>query len=216
MPWYRKNAINFTENTTKIIYELVFMCPCEILHKTKNPEHAINERTPSYITTYEQVSQQEKTFRRRGIVSSLLTTILAQIRKPIAQNKAFEMLLSDGSVEHTVAEIIRTSDLSDPYFDLIVFKKRSDMSDTSALYYYIRNAFAHGAFSIENYQGEIIYMLESKKDTDIKAQMRLKESTLLDIAALVNMSPNDIRALQRRRPDKSKSTKKHKVLEPAL
>ena len=48
------------------------------------------------------------------------------------------------------------------------------MSDAEVVFYYIRNAFAHGDIEVIG-GGDRIYKLESKKKNDIKAQMILKE-----------------------------------------
>ena len=41
-------------------------------------------------------------------------------------------------------EIAKNTTLSDPDYEIMVYKKRSDMSQAEAIFYYIRNAFAHG------------------------------------------------------------------------
>lgn len=59
------------------------------------------------------------------------------------------MIDSFESVEATVSSIMSMAALRDPYYEMIVFQKRTDMTETEALYYHIRNAFAHGAFEPE-------------------------------------------------------------------
>jgi len=71
------------------------------------------------------------------------------------------------------------------------------MSDAEAIYYYIRNAFAHGSFEVAEQAGRRIYLIESSKDGIIKARMRLREETLLHYIELANMTPAEIKALQK-------------------
>ena len=81
----------------------------------------------------------------------------------------------------------------------MVYQHRSDMSDAEAIYYYIRNAFAHGSFEVKSSKGERCYLLQSDKDSKVKAQMQLKESTLLRLLELSQMSANDLREKQRKK-----------------
>ena len=70
------------------------------------------------------------------------------------------------------------------------------MSDAEVIYYYIRNAFAHGSFEVTS---DRVYKLESKKKESVKAQMMLKETTLLKIADLSRKNRKQIEALQKKK-----------------
>ena len=86
---------------------------------------------------------------------------------------------------------------------MIVIAERSDMSLTSSIFYYIRNAFAHGSFMVD---GDV-YSFESSKDGTIKAAIRLREKTLLKWIQDISVSPERLKkALQSER----KTTKKAK------
>ena len=71
------------------------------------------------------------------------------------------------------------------------------MSDPEAFYYYIRNAFAHGSFEVIPTNNGNVYLLESSKDGAVKAQMRLKETSLIEYIRLANLTATEIKALQR-------------------
>lgn len=60
----------------------------------------------------------------------------------------------------------------------------------------IRNAFAHGSFSVENVDGQHIYCLESAKDGSLRARMRLREETLLEWMKLIEMPVGDAKTYQ--------------------
>ena len=96
--------------------------------------------------------------------------------------------------------------MSDTNFELVVFQKRTDMSDTEAFYYYIRNAFAHGSFEIINTDSGKIYKLEleSGKDDSVKAQMRLKESSLKRYIDYSMLSASEVKALQKSTSSRTK------------
>ena len=71
------------------------------------------------------------------------------------------------------------------------------MTDLETLYYYIRNAFAHGAFEVINTKEGRVYKLESAKNGIVKAQMRLKESTLNTYVNYSLFKAADAKALQK-------------------
>ncbi len=178
--WSIKSKIPITDkNFQTIITALVFNCPSSI---NKQP-----------------VSARKTSFTRRGVIKHYLTTILAQIRHPLAQNNAYHPVEDSSiAIAERTQQIIKNSPLSDSNFDLIVFNKRNDMPDTEAIFYYIRNAFAHGSFEVISIRGgSRIYFLESKKNETIKALMRLKESTLLHYVKLSELSVTEIVALRK-------------------
>ena len=63
--------------------------------------------------------------------------------------------------------------------EMIFFLEREDMGDMYAIYYGIRNAFAHASFSVVKQQSEMVYYLQSAKEGVTKSAMRLRERTLL-------------------------------------
>ena len=142
------------------------------------------------------VSAGSKSFRARGISKSLLTTILATIRRPLVKQGSYAALATSESIEKHVKQIQSNARMSDPQYDLIVYHIRTDMSEPESIYYYIRNAFAHGAFDVTDNNGLKVYHLEGKKDETIHAQMRLKEKTLEKYIKLAKMKPEDIKALR--------------------
>lgn len=89
--------------------------------------------------------------------------------------------------------------MKDENFDLIVFRERSDMSDPEAIYYYIRNAFAHSSFEVRSTQHGNVYLLESAKKRNVNARMRLNETAMIELVRIMDLTSGDLRALQRRR-----------------
>ena len=181
----------------EIVCGLVFNCPSSTVFKERI---GVNERgTPKYKYTYKPVSAREVSFRNRGIDNRLFETILAQIRRPLNNKKTYALIDKTESVELTVHTIDSSVPLKDQYYELIVFQKRPDMSNAEALYYYLRNAFAHGSFEVVPTDNGNVYLLESSKDGNVKAQMRLKENSLLEYIRIANLTAGEIRRLQRRR-----------------
>ena len=197
MPWVNIHRSIPTDNRIfrDIICGLVFNCPSSTERKEKIGVYE-NGNT-KYKSTYKPVSAREVSFRERGINSGLFATIMAQVRRPLNKEKTYALIQSSESVETTVNSIMGTTSLSDPYYEIVVFQKRSDMSDPEAFYYYIRNAFAHGSFEVIPTNNVNVYLLESSKDGAVKAQMRLKETSLIEYIRLANLTATEIKALQR-------------------
>lgn len=152
------------------------------------------------------VSRRGTTFRDRGICGSLLTTLLRQIKGPLERNGVYEKLpASDTSVKETFDRRIRESSLSDERFDAIVFCARGDMSDIETLYYYIRNAFAHGSVNVESGRNGRVYYFESAQKGLTKCRMRLKEKTLEDLALLTECTKQDVTGMRKGREKRKRA-----------
>lgn len=165
---------------------MAFVIGCPSTHK----EGGGRSKRPA---TYSPVSRRGTTFRAREIRGSLLTTLLRQIKGPLERNGVYEKLpASDASVEETFDRKVRESSLSDERFDAIVFCARGDMSDIEALYYYIRNAFAHGSVNVESGRHGRVYYFESAQKGVTKCRMRLKEETLERFASLAECTKQGV------------------------
>ena len=176
MVWINNNAIPKDLTFLEIISSLVINCPsCE---RKKVLCGKTAEGKKKYKTEYKPISMRNSTFRSRGINKSMFTTILSQIKIPLENNGTYALLRKEESVEEKVNSIISNVHLGDPYYDLVVYQHKSEMTDLETFYYYIRNAFAHGAFEVINTKGGRVYKLESARNGNVKAWMRLKEKTL--------------------------------------
>ena len=167
---YKNEKFNF------IIAELVFKCPTSI---KKGKE-------------YTNVSKRSCTFRDRKISHGLLNTLLSEIRKPLMKNGTYIIALKDDEIETKYKEFNEKVSIKDPNYEIIIYKERNDMSKAETIYYYIRNAFAHGDFEIITVDDSRVYKLESESKGDKKAWIRLKEKTLLRYIELSNLSPQKI------------------------
>ena len=191
MTWWKKDSKIPYENSNfvKLINCFVFECPASIRQPRKENKKNI----------YKPVSRRGLSFKERGIESSLLRTILSKISKPIISNNAYASLSVNINLETEIEYIMRDNKLSDKSFDLIVFHKRHDMPDTEAIYYYIRNAFAHGSFEVKRMKGGFVYYIESSKNDVVRDSMRLQERTLLYYVELAKMSAREIKDIQKKK-----------------
>lgn len=133
-------------------------------------------------TKKERISVRGKTFSERKITDKKLRSLFDEIKKTIEH---VECIKSDGDVEKKVKEIETNNKYKDSLFQLVVFRKNSQLGQTKTIFYTIRNALAHGAFSVKPTKKETVYLFENKYHNEIKAQFRLKESTLIKWIDLV-------------------------------
>lgn len=181
------------ENFQKILEFYLFECPCEISKYIKKEKR----------TTYKPVSTRGVALQQRGWIGGHLNSLLAQMKNTNSKQLTFQHFPAADDILSHAKSIEKNSLLADTEFEMIVMAERSDMPLTGAIFYYIRNALAHGSFSYKNH----IYYFESFKDGKTKATIRLREKTLLEWIKDISLSPTELKQALK---DKSKK-KRHKV-----
>lgn len=126
-----------------------------------------------------KVSNRAKSFEEYKIRDTGLTKLLNLMKKDFIAG-TYRILKSEEDVEKVRIQLEKSSGLKDDYYEFIILKEDREIGKTRSIYYAIRNAFAHGSFSIKNTAKDRIYYFESSKDGKIKSQIRLKEKTLLN------------------------------------
>ena len=91
-------------------------------------------------------------------------------------------------IEATLDELNRL-DSFDGSFEFAVYTIKSGLNKTEALFYFIRNSFAHGGFKTSKYKGELYYVFENKQGSQIKGRAVIKESTLLQWIMVIKDGP---------------------------
>ena len=182
--WWNKGAsIPFnSQSFQKIIDFFLFNCPSEIEKGSKKLG----------TKTYKKVSQRATTLRAQGWTGGSLNTLLASMKHTTSGHLEYRVFETNRDIRCEVNMIEKTVSLTDSNFEMIVMSERTDMNKTSAIFYYIRNAFAHGSFSVISDSGRTIYYLESAKDSTIKARLRLREDTLMKWIKDFALSPKEL------------------------
>ena len=80
-------------------------------------------------------------------------------------------------------------DTFDGSFEFAVHSVKSGLNKTEALFYFIRNSFAHGGFKTSKYKGELYYIFENKQGNQIKGRAVIRESTLLHWIKVIKAGP---------------------------
>ena len=157
-----------------------------------------------------KVSQRAKSLEKIGWTAHKLLTLLANMKSSATKtlkNNYFKSDKADFNVEETMSKCEQSSSYNDKHFEVMVFVVNSELGETRTIFYYIRNAFAHGAFSVCEDDKNPVYYLESAKDGKIKGQFRLKETTLLEWIRLSTSTPDKLKMRTKKSKNKKKAIK---------
>ena len=165
--WKNGNKIPFDNiNFQTILRFYLFECPVtteSVKKKKKIKKH---------------VSARGIPLERQGWSGNALNTLLAAMKRNASSSLKYMVVAPSSDVGTVVRNEEALSTQSDPNFELLVFKENSSLGKTKSIFYMIRNAFAHGSFSIVETNNGTIYYFQSEKDGETKSQIRLKEKTL--------------------------------------
>ena len=149
-------------------------------------------KCPVVFKNGQRVAHRGFDFKAKGWNSNLIKTFLCEIKKNCGHPLYYKCCKSNESVEDVMPQ-------ADTNLEAIVYKENCNLYKTQSIFYAIRNAFAHSSFSVVNNGSYKIYYLESSKDGIIKAQIRLKETTLLHWIDIFNGSYSVFKKKNRKR-----------------
>ena len=153
-------------NFQKIICFYLFECPA----RTYRPLGKNSIGAPEY--SFSKVSRKGKTLAERGIEGAKVNTLRAAMIRVAGEDFVFK------------AGKELTSPTSEEYVLII----RSEFK-TEGIFYFIRNALAHGEFAVKDGW----YYFENHNKEKLKGIARIRESTLLRWIDLLNMSIEEIK-----------------------
>lgn len=159
----------------KIICFYLFECPARSVHtenKKTGEGRTADQPHPSKRFFYGRISKMGRTFEERGIVGGKLNTLRSAMVRSAGTN--FEFL--------TGSELLGSE--KEEYISLV----RTDFK-TEGIFSFIRNAFAHGEFSVSDGW----YSLENHNKGKLMGKALLREETLLNWIDIVNMPLEEMR-----------------------
>ena len=167
MEWWEKGKYPLhagKSNFLKIVDFYLFNCPVYKKSQTS------------------RVSVRGQTFEERHITGKKLTTLLKNIKNSV---EVYELVDKQNEVAESLETELKNLKCKAGAIQLMFFYENTDLGQTKTIFDSIRNALAHGAFSVKRQKKENYYYFENKYNSKIKAQFKIKESTLLDWIKLV-------------------------------
>ena len=159
---YSKTII-WSENFQKIVEFYLFECPVE------------------------EVSSRATTFAEKGWKGHYFTTLKARMLNVASKDlkkRYYPCKKEELESRFTEMEKLKKGE------EYCVFLKHDEKRVMESLYKAIRNAFAHGSFKAGKDKGKTIYYF-SNFEGYCKAQIQLKESTLLEWIEVFNSDPEE-------------------------
>ena len=129
-------------------------------------------------TPVPNTSQKGVPFKELGWMGGSFNTLHAKMRENSGFPNEHWLDTTAKEVEGKLGELNRLNGY-DCSFEFAVHTVKSGFNKTEALFYFIRNAFAHGGFKKSSYKNANYYVLENRQDGALKGRAILKESTLL-------------------------------------
>lgn len=161
-----------------------------------NKEFARIYRAFVVETPVENVSHRGITFKQRSWNLNSLNAALKR-STTFLKNKWFVYTVKEAENQmrsHGIFDYVKMPT------EIAIHTSRND-SKTVGLFYSIRCAFAHGAFSIHTCNGERYYFLENKDKGIYKGRIVIKESSLISIIDTLESEPP-------KKKDKKKTVKR--------
>ena len=134
------------------------------------------------------VSQKGKTFQELGWTAQRFSILQAGMRSTssLARENWVGCPAKNMNLELKRINRFESFDCS---FEFAIHSIRSGLNKTEALFYLIRNGFAHGGFRVCSYRGEKYFVFESTDRGTLKGRAVLKQDTLLAWMKLVKKGP---------------------------
>lgn len=170
------------KNFQKIICFYLFQCPARSIRtedKKANEPRTVEQPHPSKRIFFNgKISQMGKTLEERGIVGGKVNTLRAAMLRAAGRDFKFITVTGKNAIKPEAKEYVSLS--------------RADFK-TEGIFIFIRNAFAHGEFSVSDGW----YELENHSGVKLKGQALLRESTLLKWIEIVNMPIEEMKMVGR-------------------
>ena len=144
-----------------------------------------------WTTPVPGISQKGKEFSRYGWEGSNYPTLHSRMRRlsgfPDAKG-TYWIDASASKINDSLKQLHRYDDYNCS-FEFAVHTVKHGLNKTEALFYLIRNSFAHGGFRISKYEGERYYVFENRQGDVLKGRAIFKEQTLLGWIKIVKIGP---------------------------
>jgi len=139
-------------------------------------------------TPVPNTSRKGKTFRELGWRGHGFLKLQAAMRDCSALTNTNWVACATKDIEVELEGKKRLTNF-DCSFEFAIHTVKDGLNKTEALFYLIRNGFAHGGFRLCEFGGETFYVFESKDRSKLKGRAILREKTLLAWMQIVLEGP---------------------------
>lgn len=126
-----------------------------------------------------KVTPRAKTFEECGVIDVKLTRLLHLMKQKIKHKECFICCKNEKEILLNERKLTQHYDLEN-HVEFVLYVENKELKKTRSVFYAIRNALAHGTFSVvESKNDEKHYYIQTENRTGIKSRMCLNEKTLL-------------------------------------
>lgn len=136
------------------------------------------------------VSSKGTSFSELGWKGGSFNTLHARMKKASQFPSKNWIAVSSKKIEERLREINRLAKY-DCSFEFAIHAIKDGLNKTEGLFYFIRNAFAHGGFATSSFKGEKYYVLENRQGSKLKGRAVIRETTLLNWIKIVEKGPRE-------------------------
>ena len=127
-------------------------------------------------------------FNELGWNKGNFNTLLARMRKSSGFPNEKWISTSAKKMEENLRELKRLGSFDDSY-EFAVHTVKKGLNKTEALFYLIRNSFAHEGFKTSKFKGITYYVFENRQGDQMKGRAVIRETSLLDWISIVRKGP---------------------------
>lgn len=165
----------------RIIQFYLLECPVRVINRVRKSKESAApnglQTHPKYNYYFSKVSQRGVTFADRDLDGPRLNAFRAAMKR-----------VADTDIVLQSCDSVQLPETSEEY--LVVKTCEARVSITEGYFYCVRNALAHGGFSVDEHG---TYLFENFDKGKLKGVGRIKEATLLKWIDLFNMDYESIR-----------------------
>lgn len=140
-------------------------------------------------TPVKKTSVRGVSFNELGWNKGSYNTLHARMRKSSGFPNEKWISTSAGKIKESLRELNRLDSFDDSY-EFAIHTVKNGLNKTEALFYLIRNSFAHGGFKTSKSKGAVYYVFENRQGEQLKGRAVIREATLLDWISIVKKGPN--------------------------
>ena len=171
----KKSKVDRDKTLAKLITEYLLQCPCK------------------------GASAKGRYYRDIGWYKNSVRSLVKEMRSIAGISEEHWSLPEAVTVEKAIEQINRINHY-DCSFEFLCADTGENQLDS--IFKFIRNAFAHGSFNIDKYEGTEYYVLENRRNKVLRGRAIVKANTLLEWYSILSNGPDKLKRIKRNKSGK--------------